>query len=200
MHWAVVSYQVNRFKKDYRFFFEREESKETVEFFFEKIYALEGKEHRDALTRRTFANFQPFITMGMKQKVKRLFLLNDLTDFLDLKMAKTLQKMKVNSKQITKKNFEIAYKKCGYQSERKLQTELVIENFTQFFDFSRKPIIRAIMPIMFFLAKRLSAQHLVAIFQDGYKSSQKFSKETFYSFIDFVKVNEAQYQSRLFNT
>ena len=107
-HAAVVLFHMNRFKKTYQHFFSRPETFQAANFFFDRLYTLEGKAQRDEITRQSINRFHPLLRQGMLDKLEKLVLLNDITDYLDLSLASILEEKKIGLMNSRPEDFEEA--------------------------------------------------------------------------------------------
>jgi hypothetical protein len=190
----IVDAQIKRFRNDYEKYFNQKKTTKMVSFFFDKIYSLEDKEKRDNLTINTVMKVRKHLKESTCEKLDSLLNLNDITDYLDLVMAKRLiMKGWENKKQISDKEYQLLYKECNNRDKRIDQYNLLIWNFETFYKLSRKSILKFLIKPLKIAAKAFGVIYLYKIFEEAYKVSRPISKEIFYPFLEEVKKHEITY-------
>lgn len=196
----VVQAQVDRSHILYQKYFEREESRQLVDFFFAKIYSLDGKAERDHLTRKTVNRVRNYIKATTREKLDKLLLLNDITDYLDIQLAhKIIERGWVERERLTQSEYEELYVSLDNRPVREEQLELLLWNFDTFFALSRSPVIKMMIPPLKMATKLFGARSLFELFDQAYKASASVSEELFQEFLESVKTTEAGYIRRLFS-
>ena len=79
----VVQAQVNRFKITYQNYFERPDTIQMVNYFFDKIYNLDAKAEWVDLAISSFDKIKSMIKDQTRESMERLIDLNNLTDKLE---------------------------------------------------------------------------------------------------------------------
>lgn len=194
----IIDAQVDRFHVEYAEFFHIDASRPTVEFFFEKVYALEGKEERDRLAKNTVQKVRHFIKDSTRHKLDGLIYLNDLTDYLDLRMARLfLVGGGRSGDTLDSVAYERLYSRLDNREERLRQLEVLLLNFRTFFTLSRRPVVRFMLKPMKFAARSLGAGILYDLFEQAYEASLSLPEDLFHRFCDRVAEVERAYIDRL---
>jgi hypothetical protein len=93
-HQIIVNTHVRRSHLTYSEYFQDEKTRNLADYFFEKIYTLEGKAERDELAVKTYNRFKGMVSEKSRDRIENLLLLNELTDELDMQMADVIRKDK----------------------------------------------------------------------------------------------------------
>jgi methyltransferase-like protein len=169
-----------------------------VNYFFDKIYNLEGRHEWIEIGINSFDKVKAIMKEETRQNVEQLIALNNLTEKLDTDMAFLLldNGWDEEKKELTREEYDFYYKKMGQAKERKIQLDYVLQNMVQFYDLAHRPINAVIMKPAKFMSKILGIHPLFAVVEEGYFAVLPVSRELFDSFYKEVEELEHQY---LFN-
>lgn len=203
-HQVVVNTHINRFRTTYQEFFQLKETVKLVEYFFNRVYNLEGKQDRDALVLSTYGKFRSLISEKSRNRMENLINLNDLTDRLDQQMAQFLRKKGPKPVShdaiLTNPQIKACYQKANRKEDRQEQLNLLVHNLESFFELSKHPLAEVIMRPAYLAAVMVNAKTLYNLFEEGYLAAKPVSRETFYKFIEAVKTREAEYLEHIYSS
>lgn len=189
----IVRIQVERFHNFYSEYFTKPETTPMVEYFFEKIYNLDGKEEWLDLAVNTFEKVKNMIKEQTRANLEQLIELNNLTDKLDTQMAHLLLDKNWEEGQLLNLNqYREMYIELNHSEERKLQLEFVLNNLRKFYELAHRPINSVIMKPARFMSKLLGVYPLFSSVEDGYYAVLPVSKDIFESF--YKEVNEKEWE------
>jgi hypothetical protein len=203
-HQIVVNTHVLRFHKTYAAYFKDKSTRALADYFFEKIYTLEGKAERDALAVKTYNRFKGMLSAKSRERIENLLLLNEITDELDSQMADVIRKDK---KYIVKsggilhidlKKLHTVYRKANDPETRIRQLRLIILNLESFFELSKHPLAAVVMRPVSLAARTVGAMKLYRIFEEGYNATKPVSKEVFFDFTRSVREHETQFLEKAY--
>jgi len=203
-HQIVVNTHVRRAHVAYAEYFNQASTRPLADYFFEKIYTLEGKHERDELALKTYNRFKGMLSEKSRGRIEKLLLLNEITDELDRQMADAIRKDK---KFITKhashpyidlKKLPSLYKKCGNFPKRVEQLKLVVHNLESFFELSKHPLAGVIMRPVSLAARTVGFMNLFRVFEDGYNATKPVNKEVFFEFTAYVRGCETQFLEKAY--
>ncbi|MBE7412451.1 MAG: hypothetical protein L6Q54_07935 [Leptospiraceae bacterium] len=190
----IVRVQVERFHEFYPNYFARQETTPMVNYFFDKIYNLEGKEDWLDLAVNTFEKVKNMIKEQTRQNLEQLIELNNLTDKLDTQMALLLlNKNWKEGDQLGLNEYRNLYIELKHTDDRRLQLEYVLNNLRKFYDLAHRPINAVIMKPAKFMSKLLGVYPLFASVEDGYHAVLPVSSDIFESFYEEVQEREWNY-------
>ncbi len=189
----IVRVQVLRFHGFYSEYFTKPETTPMVEYFFEKIYNLGGKEEWLDLAVNTFDKVKNMIKEQTRLNLEQLIELNNLTDKLDTQMAYLLlEKNWEEGQELDLDQYRKMYVELKHTEERKLQLEFVLNNLRKFYELAHRPINAVIMKPARFMSKILGVYPLFASVEDGYYAVLPVSRDIFESF--YKEVNEKEWE------
>lgn len=189
----IVRAQVERFHEFYSEYFTKPETTPMVNYFFDKIYNLDGKEEWLDLAVNTFEKVKNMIKEQTRLNLEQLIDLNNLTDKLDTQMAfLLLEKNWEEGRKIDSKEYRELFMELKHGEERRLQLEYVLKNLRKFYDLAHRPINAVIMKPARFMSKLLGVYPLFASVEDGYYAVLPVSLDIFESF--YKEVNEKEWE------
>lgn len=203
-HQIVVNTHVRRFHLTYSEYFNTESTRALADYFFNRIYTLEGKAERDALAVKTYNRFKSMLSEKSRNRIENLLLLNELTDELDREMAAVLKKERKHIVQhdgiehIDLKKLPALYRKANDPEARIRQLKLVILNLESFFELSKHPLAGVVMRPVSLAARTVGAMKLYRIFEEGYNATKPVSKEVFFEFMQYVRGHETQFLEKAY--
>ena len=187
----VVKAQVTRFKITYHSYFERPDTIQMVNYFFDKIYNLEAKAEWVDLAISSFDKIKSMIKEETKESMERLIDLNNLTDKLDTQMAYLMLEKNWNEEtELTQDKYLEYFIELGHAEERFQQLEIVLLNLRQFYELAHRPINAVLMKPARFMAKILGIHPLFATIEDGYHACLPVNHDLFESFFSEVDKTE----------
>ena len=189
----VVRAQVERFHEFYKEYFNREDTILMVQYFFEKIYNLEGRKEWIHLALDSFDKVKNIMKDSTRENVEKLMELNQLTEKLDEGMAKLLLNTNWNGEQIDRNTYDTYFSEMGHATERAHQLQHVLSNLQQFYDLAHRPINAVIIKPVKVMSKMLGIQPLFATIEDGYYACLPVKKQIFEGFYEEVRNKEWAY-------
>ncbi len=196
----IVRAQVQRFHIFYSDYFNREQTIPMVNYFFETIYNLDGRDEWIELAINTFEKVKHMIKDQTRENVQQLIELNNLTDKLDTQMAYLLleKEWEKEKKELTLEEYTSLYRELNHAQERKQQLEVVLKNMELFYTLAHRPINSVIMKPARFMAKILGVYPLFATVEEGYHAILPVSPDLFQEFYKEVKQKEREYLYQAF--
>lgn len=165
----VRKVQVERLHKTYHDFFQDPEYTKIAKYFFEQIYGAGDKASRDAAFNKIYEKLSAAVNPKRITRVTQLKQLNELTDELDLRVAREFMKLRKRSA-MTLKDFESCYKSLGNRSERELQLQLLMETTRFFHKLAHVPLLGFVIKPTQLAAKMLGVEYIMEFFMEGYRS------------------------------
>lgn len=200
----IVNTHIRRFRNTYGEYFELEESHNLVQYFFNRIYILEGKAERDQMAEKTFKRFGSFISENSKTRLEKLMHLNWLTDELDAQMAEYIEANQGIYDSCRGQDFiaddimKKLYVNANTFESRVEQLSLLIFNLESFFELSKHPLADVVMKPIQFASAMVGAKKLYEVFEEGYKATRPVSKDLFYEFTSTVRKREKDFLENLY--
>jgi hypothetical protein len=195
----VVKAQVSRFKITYHNYFERPDTIQMVNYFFDKIYNLDAKAEWVDLAISSFDKIKSMIKDQTRESMERLIELNNLTDKLDTQMAYLiLEKNWHEGADLTQEEYNKYFIELDHAEERFKQLEIVLLNLRQFYELAHRPINAVIMKPARFMAKILGIHPLFATIEEGYHACLPVNHDLFESFFADVDKQEHEYLIKCF--
>lgn len=190
----IVRSQVERFHIFYKEYFEKEETIPMVNYFFDKIYNLDGKEEWVSLALSSFDKIKSMVREETRESMERLVELNNLTDSLDLKMAELLLKTGwKDGDSLSQEEYLKIFIELDHAEERIRQVEIVLINLRQFYELAHRPINAILIKPARFMSKILGIHALFSTVEDGYHACLPVNRPLFESFFQEVKKKEYQF-------
>jgi hypothetical protein len=189
----IVRSQVERFHEFYSSYFNREETILMVQYFFERIYNLEGRQEWIDLAIHSFDKVKNIMKDSTKENVEKLMELNSLTEKLDSEMAIFLLNKNWNKNELSRTEFDDLFQEFGHEKERAHQLQHVLNNLQQFYDLAHRPINAVIMKPVKVMSKMLGISPLFETIEAGYVACLPVRREIFDNFYDEVKKKEWDY-------
>lgn len=189
----IVRAQVERFHEFYREYFNREETILMVQYFFEKIYNLDGRKEWIHLAIDSFDKVKNIMKESTRENVEKLMELNRLTEKLDEEMATLLLKKDWKGEQLNRATYDEYFSEMGYSTERAHQLQHVLANLQQFYELAHRPINAVILKPVKLMSKMLGIYPLFSTIEDGYYACLPVRKEIFQGFYEEVRNREWAY-------
>ncbi|MCB1179094.1 MAG: hypothetical protein KDK36_16025 [Leptospiraceae bacterium] len=195
----IVRAQVERFHEFYSEYFNRQETIRMVEFFFEKVYNLEGKQEWVDIAVNGFEKIKSLAKESTRESMEQLIELNNSTDELDSWMAELiLMKGWKPTKELSREEYDSYFIEMGHEEERKKQLKFVLNNLIQFYELAHRPVNAVLLKPAKFMSKILGLYPLLAIVEEGYYAWLPVSKEIFDGFYKEVETKEWEYLNKCF--
>lgn len=195
----IVRAQVERFHEFYSEYFNRQETIRMVEFFFEKVYNLEGKQEWVDIAVNGFEKIKSLAKESTRESMEQLIELNNSTDELDSWMAELiLMKGWKPTKELSREEYDSYFIEMGHEEERKKQLKFVLNNLIQFYELAHRPVNAVLLKPAKFMSKILGLYPLLAIVEEGYYACLPVSKEIFDGFYKEVETKEWEYLNKCF--
>ncbi len=194
----VVRSQVERFRKFYSDYFHLEETISMVEYFFETIYNLDGREVWMHLALDTYQKVKGMMKESTRGNLETLIELNNLTDHLDTEMAKLLIQRNWDGRKLSREEYDSLYRAFGHKEEREKQLGIVLHNLRTFYELAHRPIAAYLIRPARFMASLLGVSILFDSVEQAYNAVLPVSPEIFISFIEKVEERESEYINAAF--
>lgn len=165
----VRKVQVERLRKTYADFFANPEYTKISRYFFEQIYGAGDKASRDAAFNKIYEKMSAVVNPKRIVRVTQLKQLNELTDELDLCVAREFIKMRKRHA-MTLEDFETCYKALNNRAERELQLQLLLETTRFFHKLAHVPMLGFVIKPTQLAAKALGVEYIMEFFMEGYRS------------------------------
>lgn len=189
----VVRAQVERFHEYYEDYFNRKETLLMVEYFFERIYNLDGRKQWINIAINSFDKVKNIMKDSTRESVEQLMDLNQLTDRLDTEMAAYLLDKEWKGEKLSRSEFDEIFSLLGYPNERAHQLQHVLNNLQQFYHLAHRPINAVILKPVKVMSNMLGISPLFDTIEAGYLACQPVRKEIFEAFYDEVNKKEWNY-------
>lgn len=194
----IVRSQVERFRKFYADYFHLEETIPMVEYFFETIYNLDGKEVWMNLALDTYQKVKGMMKESTRVNIETLIDLNHLTDKLDGEMAKLLIQRNWSGRKLSREEYDELFRAFGHPEEREKQLSIVLHNLRTFYELAHRPISAYLIRPARFMASVLGVSVLFDSVEQAYNAVLPVSPEIFVSFIEKVEQRESEYLKTAF--
>jgi hypothetical protein len=195
----VIRAQVERFHNTYHSYFNRQETVRMVEFFFEKVYNLDGKQEWVDIAINGFEKVKSLTKESTRESIEQLIELNHSIERMDTLMANLLlEKGWAVGKQLSQDEFNSLFIECGHADERKNQLNYVLKNLVQFYELAHRPINAVILKPAKMMSKILGLYPLIAIVEEGYYACLPVSRDIFTNFYKEVERKEWEYLLQCF--
>lgn len=195
----IVRIQVHRLHQFYFDYFNRSETLAMVNYFFDKIYNLDGKEQWLELAVNTFEKVKQMLKEQTRENIEQLIELNNLTDKLDTQMAfLILERGWEETQKLTLEDYNKLFVELGHSKERVQQLNYVLRNLKLFYELAHRPINSVIMKPARFMSKLLGVYPLFASVEEGYMAILPVTKEIFEKFYKEVSQREYEYIEKAF--
>lgn len=170
-----------------------EETIPMVEYFFEKIYNLEGREVWLHLAMDTYQKVKGMLKETSRENIEYLIELNNLTEEMDTIFAKHLVDGGWDGKRLSREEYDFYYGQMGHYEERMRQLEIVLRNLKVFYELAHKPISAYLIKPAKFMASLLGVSALFQSVEEAYNATLPVSSNIFNSFYEEVKKRETEY-------
>ncbi|EMM75600.1 FFLEELY motif protein [Leptospira santarosai] len=189
----VVRAQVERFRVFYASYFHLEETIPMVEYFFEKIYNLEGREVWLHLAMDTYQRVKGMMKETSRENIEYLIELNNLTEELDTVFAKHLVDSGWDGKRLSREEYDLHYGQMGHYEERMRQLKIVLRNLKVFYELAHRPISAYLIKPARFMASLFGVSALFQSVEEAYNATLPVSLSIFNSFYEEVEKRETEY-------
>ncbi|AOP35671.1 hypothetical protein A0128_18585 [Leptospira tipperaryensis] len=189
----VVRAQVERFRVFYANYFHLEETIPMVEYFFEKIYNLDGRDVWLQLAMDTYQKVKGMMKESSRENIEYLIELNNLTEEMDTIFAKHLVDAGWDGKRLTREEYDLHYGQMGHYKDRIRQLEIVLRNLKVFYELAHKPISAYLIRPARFMAGMLGVSALFQSVEEAYNATLPVSSNIFNSFYEEVEKRETEY-------
>lgn len=187
--------QSERLKETYSDFVYNPEYQKIAHFFFTKIYDTAYKEERDAAFNRLYEKLAQAVGEERITRVTMLKELNELTDDLDLAVAKKHLEL-FGKKKVNRKSLEEAFARVNREEDRERQVFLLLETTRFFHKLAHLPFLGFVITPTRIAAKMMKIEHLMDFFMEGYYAFKGVKNaEPFFS---AVERREREYRKELY--
>lgn len=165
----VRKVQIDRLRQTYDDYFQNPEYTKIAKYFFEQIYGAGDKASRDAAFNKIYEKLSAAVNAKRITRVTQLKQLNELTDELDLAVAR--QFMRTHKKHtMTLADFEACYKALDNRDVRMEQLQLLMETTRFFHKLAHIPLLGFVIKPTQFAARALGVEYIMEFFMEGYRS------------------------------
>ena len=190
----VRKVQVERLRKTYNDFFEDPEYTKIAKYFFEQIYGAGDKASRDAAFNKIYEKLSAAVNAKRIVRVTQLKQLNELTDELDLAVARQFMK-KSKKHNMTLADFEACYRALNNRAERILQLQLLMDTTRFFHKLAHIPLLGFVIKPTQLAARALGVEYIMEFFMEGYRSFKSVKNAE--PFMQAIEVRERAYLDSL---
>jgi hypothetical protein len=195
MKFALQNYQTERLRGTYADMLESAEYRTLGEFFFTDIYGPKDYSRRNAAFKRLSYFLKDAMGKRIWSGVERLIILNDLSEVLDERMIDELMAKGVTD--ITRADYEAAYRALDNYDERARQIELLVTSTAFMHEMSRLPAIGWIVKGVRLAAFFIGVGEVMNFLQNGYKAFS--STRNIDQFNRVVKEREMEALNRIYS-
>jgi hypothetical protein len=165
----VRKIQVQRLQKTYADFFANPEYTKISRYFFEQIYGAGDKASRDAAFNKIYEKLSAAVNPKRIVRVTQLKQLNELTDELDLRVAREFIRSR-KKHAMTLEDFEACYRALNNKEEREIQLQLLIDTTRFFHKLAHVPLLGFVIKPTQLAARALGVEYIMEFFMEGYRS------------------------------
>ncbi len=165
----VRKVQVQRLHKTYADFFANPEYTKISRYFFDQIYGAGDKASRDAAFNKIYEKLSAAVNPKRITRVTQLKQLNELTDELDLRVAREFIRSR-KKHAMTLEDFEACYRALNNKAERELQLQLLLDTTRFFHKLAHVPLLGFVIKPTQLAAKALGVEYIMEFFMEGYRS------------------------------
>lgn len=189
----IMAAQKRRFKEYYASYFEREESQDLVNFFFERIYNLESQGDVIATAIKTFGKIKNKLPDEVRQSIQDVIDLNSLTHQLDEGMAELLLNSGWDGSVLTTLKLTEVYTAFGHKQERINQLQVMLETLKFAHKLAHLPLGKMLLGPAKLAARLFRVLPLFEFLEEGFYATNKVSSESFEAFYNEVEAKEWAY-------
>lgn len=190
----VRKVQVERLRATYDDYFKNPEYTKIAKYFFEQIYGAGDKASRDAAFNKIYEKLSAAVNPKRITRVTQLKQLNELTDELDLRVAKEFIKAR-KKHAMTLADFETCYRALNNKEEREIQFQLLMETTRFFHKLAHVPLLGFVIKPTQFAARALGVEYIMEFFMEGYRSFKSVKNAE--PFMQAIEDRERDYLNRL---
>ncbi|MBI2933905.1 MAG: hypothetical protein HYY16_19850 [Planctomycetes bacterium] len=163
---AVMTYQIERLRRDYDDFLRDPKWTVVGEFFFSRVYGCPDKKERDQAGRRIFDSARKVLGAEITGNLAKLLELNELTDRLDQRLIDKMAEMGVPK--FTEEAYEQAYRLCDNYDDRRRQIDLILDGLKYFHRLAFTPGLGVALALLRPYAAIKKATLIYDFLRDGY--------------------------------
>jgi len=190
----VRKVQVDRLRQTYDDYFKNPEYTKISKYFFEQIYGAGDKASRDAAFNKIYEKLSAAVNPKRITRVTQLKQLNELTDELDLRVAREfIQSRKKHA--LTLEDFEACYRALNNKEEREQQLQLLMETTRFFHRLAHVPLLGFVIKPTQYAARALGVEYIMEFFMEGYRSFRSVKNAE--PFMQAIEDRERDYLNRL---
>jgi hypothetical protein len=190
----VRKVQVDRLRQTYDDYFKNPEYTKISKYFFEQIYGAGDKASRDAAFNKIYEKLSAAVNPKRITRVTQLKQLNELTDELDLRVAREFMKSR-KKHALTLDDFEACYRALNNKDEREQQLQLLMETTRFFHRLAHIPLLGFVIKPTQYAARALGVEYIMEFFMEGYRSFRSVKNAE--PFMQAIEDREREYLNRL---
>jgi hypothetical protein len=190
----VRKVQVDRLRQTYDDYFKNPEYTKISKYFFEQIYGAGDKASRDAAFNKIYEKLSAAVNPKRITRVTQLKQLNELTDELDLRVAREFMKSR-KKHALTLEDFEACYRALNNKDEREQQLQLLMETTRFFHRLAHIPLLGFVIKPTQYAARALGVEYIMEFFMEGYRSFRSVKNAE--PFMQAIEDREREYLNRL---
>ncbi len=190
----VRKIQVERLRQTYDDYFKNPEYTKISKYFFEQIYGAGDKASRDAAFNKIYEKLSAAVNPKRITRKTQLKQLNELTDELDLRVAREFIKSR-KKHALTLADFEACYRALNNKEEREQQLQLLMETTRFFHRLAHLPLLGFVIKPTQFAARALGVEYIMEFFMEGYRSFRSVKNAE--PFMQAIEDREREYLNRL---
>lgn len=195
----IIRSQVERFRNDYSEYFERDDTRRLVKFFFERIYDLEAQDTIIQTAIKTYDKVKGQLAAETRENLENLIELNRLTHALDREMAiLLLDKGWQEGQKLTLDEYFDLYVALGREDDRRKQLLVSVKSMVESYQLAHKPFSEMVIKAAKGFAVLFGVMPLYRFADEGYQATKIIQGDVFNRFIEKMMENELAYIVRAF--
>jgi len=195
----VVRAQVERFRNSYSLYFDRDDTKKLVKFFFEQIYDLDAQETIIQTAINTYNKVKGQLSSDTRENLENLIELNQLTHDLDKGMAQLLlDKGWQEGQQLNQQEYIELYIEFGHEDERRKQLLSSLKSMMESYQLAHKPFSEMVLKAGKGFAVMFGVMPLYRFAEEGFHATKAVKPDVFNQFIDDVTEKELGFITKAF--
>ncbi len=190
----IVRIQIERLHSVYQSYFKREDTKQLVNFFFDKIYGMDNNDKFLRIAIDTFQKVKFGLNPTTRENLETIIRLHEYTGELDGEMGKILvEKGWDESKKITIADYRKIYIEFKHGNERVGQLKTVIKCMRIFHAMAHRPQAESYIKAAKLFARIFGVHSLFTQLEEGYYATVSVKPDVFESFVKEVEATEMEY-------
>jgi hypothetical protein len=190
----IIRVQIERLHQIYEMYFNREDTRQLVNFFFDKIYAMDNNDKFLKIAIDTFSKVKFTLNPTTRENLETIIRVHEFTTELDGGMGKLLvEKGWYGDKKISIKEYLEIYCEFGRGKDRLDQLKTVIKCMRIFYAMAHRPQAEAYLKAAKLFSKIFNVHSLFMQLESGYHATVSVKPDVFEAFVKEVEATEADF-------